>query len=76
MSVGTTGVLPEGTTRSESNEEDVNHPPLGAPRSHDSDSDDEEEDQYNIYHPNTMTPYVQRAHGISSRKARDGRSNL
>jgi hypothetical protein len=63
MSVGTTGVLPKGTTLSDSNEEDDNPPPLGGPRSDDSDSYDVDEDQYDTYHPNTMTPYVQRANG-------------
>jgi hypothetical protein len=70
MSVGTTGVLPKGTTLSDLNEEDDNPPPLGGPRSDDSDIYDDDEDQYDTYHPNTMTPSVQRAHGLRPRKAR------
>jgi hypothetical protein len=58
MNIGTTGVLPEETIS------------LDAPRSDDSNSDDEEEDQYDAYHPNTMTPSVQRAHGLRPRRAR------
>jgi hypothetical protein len=71
MSIGTTGVLPEGTTLPDSNEEDDNPPSLGAPRSDDRDSYDDNEDQYGTYHPNAMTPSVQRAHGLRPRKARD-----
>jgi hypothetical protein len=51
MNIGTTGVLPK---------EPIS---LDAPRSDDRNSDDKEEDQYDAYHPNTMTPSVQRAPG-------------
>jgi hypothetical protein len=71
MNIGTTGVPPEETTLPYSNGEDDNPPSLYAPRSDDSKSDEEEDDQYDAYHPNTMTQSVQRAHGLRPRRARD-----
>jgi hypothetical protein len=71
MNIGTTGVPPKETTLTDLNGEDDNPPSLDAPRNNDSNSDDEDEDQYDAYHPNTMTPSVQRAHGLRPRKARD-----
>jgi hypothetical protein len=63
-------VPPEETTLPYSNGEDDNPPSLDAPRGDDSNSDDEGEDQYDAYHPNTMIPSVQRAHGLRPIKAR------
>jgi hypothetical protein len=57
MNIETTGVLPEETIS------------LNAPSN--DDSDDEEEDQHDAYHPNTMTPSVQRGHRLRPRRARD-----
>jgi hypothetical protein len=71
MNIRTTGVPPKGMALPDLNGEDDNPPSLDAPRSDDSNSDDEDEDQYYTYHPNTMTPSVQRAHGLRPRKARD-----